>query len=359
MAFDDKYRPTNLKRVIGHETAVTRLQGMINSDSVPHAIAFFGPTSAGKTTLARAFAADVNGLKSVSESRDYIEKNAGAERSIEHVREWIGHAKYKPFHKKRIFVIDEAQGLLANQIAANAILKPLEKPSKDTIFVLCSMEPSKFKASETGRAMLNRCSQFVLEPHTTDDMLKQAKRIVKGEKMSYVDDKCLQAVVRNCMEMRTLCHTMESLQQFYHGLEKKRDLTKADIQVVLNSAESSDERLAVQLLAALYQLQYAKVHRMLLDVVDGFSFVTALMRANNYVLNTVVLNGERHRKVWASAPGKELFKIVTDKKITLGTLAAVGAMLSTVKVQVNQFAIPVEETLAGSCYTLIRALSAK
>ena len=359
MAFDDTYRPQNLSRIIGHEAQVARLRGIIKSDSKVSAIAFFGPTSAGKTTLARAFAADINGLKSIGESRDYVEKNAGAERSIEHVRDWIGHARYRPQHKKRVFVIDEAQGLLDNKIAANAILKPLEKPSKDTIFVLCSMEPTKFKASETGRAMLNRCSQFVLEPHSGSDMLKMAKRIAKGEKMTYVDEACMKAVVRNCLEMRTLCHTMESLQQYHHGMEKKRDLTKADIQVVLNSAESSDERLAVHLLTALYSLQYAKVHRLLLDVVDGFSFVTTLMRANNFVLNTTVLNGERHRKVWATASGKDLLKVVIDKKITLGTLAAVGEMLSTVKVQVNQFAIPVEDTLAGSCYKLIRALSAK
>lgn len=359
MAFDDKYRPQTLKRAIGHEAAVTRLRGMIESGNMPHALAFFGPTSAGKTTLARAFAADVNGLKSVEESRDYLEKNAGSERSIEHVREWIAHAKFRPQHKKRILLIDEAQGLLTNAPAANAILKPLEKPSKNTLFILCSMEPAKFKSTELGRAMTNRCSQFVLEPHSSADLLKQAKRIVKGEKMKYVDDDCLAAVVRQTSEMRSLAHTMEAMQQFYHGLEKKRTLSKADIQEVLNSTETADDRLAVELLAALYALQYKKVHRLLLDVADGFSFVSALMRTNTFVLNSVVLEGAKHRKVWASAPGRDLLNIVNKNKVTLGTLAAVGAMLSAVKVQVNQFAIPVEETLAGSCYNLIRSLAGK
>ena len=90
------YRPRNLSRVIGHEAAVTRLQGMVKSGKVPTAMAFFGPSGTGKTTLARAFAADINGLKAIGESRDYMEVNGSAQKTMEDVAKWRQTARFKP-----------------------------------------------------------------------------------------------------------------------------------------------------------------------------------------------------------------------------------------------------------------------
>src|SRR5690606_3524739 len=129
--------------------------------------------------LARCLAAEVNGIKDAEGHPDYIEKNGSSERSIDDARDWISIAKFKPRTNKRFIVIDEAQGLLSNKQAAQAILKPLEEPAKDTIWILCSMDPAKF-ATGDGRAIANRCTQFNLEPHTPKELLKQAVRIAKG-----------------------------------------------------------------------------------------------------------------------------------------------------------------------------------
>ena len=152
---------------------------------------------------ARALAAELNG-RPAAKQQDYMELNGTDQRSIDDIRNMIQISKFKPSSKKRIIVIDEAQGVIANAPAAAALLKPLEEPSPDTLWILCSMEPSKF-GNGNGKAIANRCTQFVLSPPSNMDCLKQATRIAKGEKMSYLDKELLKDVVRACgSEMRTL-----------------------------------------------------------------------------------------------------------------------------------------------------------
>lgn len=359
-AFHTKHRPQNLDQIIGHEAAVTRLKGAIAKGELPNALAFFGPSSAGKTTLARAFAAGVNGLKTIGESRDYTEINAAEARTIDDVRQMLQQSKFRPQHKKRVICIDEAQGFLSNAVAAQAMLKPLEEPSKDTIWILCSMDPSKFQ-SGNGKALANRCSQFVLEPHTQGDMLKQALRIAKAEKMTYVMDEersLLKTVVRNCQEMRTLSNLMESLQQYYDGMDKKpKLLSKDNVSAILASSESADDVLALTVMEAVYKGAFKVVQRSLLDVKEGFTFINKLMWLNSYVLNNMVLEGARHPKVFGSQHARTLASRAKD--VSLGQLAACHATLVEVKSQAAAFATSPEELLSARLYRLIKEIHAK
>lgn len=358
MSLHNNYRPQVLDKIIGHDIHVTRMKGIVASGKHPNAIALFGPTSAGKTTLARAFAADLNGVKSVDAMRDYLEMNGSSERSIEDIRQLQQQAKFKPQNKVRVICIDEAHGLLGNAVAANALLKILETPPKSTMFVLASMEASKFQGNQLGRALLNRCNQFVLSPHTEADRLKQAKRIAKGEGMKYVmdeDNNLLKEVARSAEEMRSLANLMESLQQYYNGLDKKPKMLKSEhVADVLKSMESSDDALALTLMTALYDKQFKIVQRTLLDVTDGFQFITKLIWLNQYVLNTMVLEGARHPKVWASAGGKALY--AKSKGVTLGTLAACNATLVAAKADAQTFATEPTTVLSVKLYELIRGL---
>jgi DNA polymerase III gamma/tau subunit len=361
MSFHTKYRPRNLERIIGHEAAVTRLRGMVTSGNIPSAIAFFGPTSAGKTTFSRALAAAINGLKDIGESRDYIEINASVDRSIDDIRQMQQTAKFRPQLKRRIICIDEAHGLLGNPVAGNAILKMLEDAPKNTTFIVCSMDPAKFQSTQLGRAIINRCSQIILSPHTPKDLLKQAYRIAKAEKMSYIMDdenKLLKMLVEGATEMRTTANLVEAAQQYYDGLEKKpKMLTKDDLSVVLASTENSDEVLAVEVMLAVYEGKFKIVQRSLLDIQESFTFVNKLLWANTYLLNTAALDGKRHPKVWPSKTAKEL--MAKAKGITLGTLAATNASLIEAKIQITQFAAPVEEVLSLRLYRLIKELYPK
>lgn len=357
-SFHTKYRPLSLKRIIGHEAHVTRLQGMINTNKLPSALLFIGPSSAGKTTLARAFASDVMGVERVDLHPDYKELNAGTTRGIDDMRDLEKIAKYKPQGKRRFIVIDEAQQLLANKAAAQAILKPLEEPVPGTTWILCSMDPTKFTQGD-GTAFSNRCKQFVLQPHSEGDMLKQAKRIAKGEKMKFViddEDKVLLEIVRASNgEMRTLANQMESVYDYYHGMEEKpKRLKVKEVLSVLESTKSADDALVIQVLLGVYGGKYKAIQRALMDVTEGFQFINKLLWANSFMLNNFVLDGKRHRKVWWSPTNKELSKQAGE--VSLGVLAGTNAALVETKAQASMFQTTPEELLSARLYRLIKEL---
>jgi DNA polymerase-3 subunit gamma/tau len=355
-----KYRPTRLDRVIGQEVAVTRIRGMIETGKIPSAIAFFGPPSSGKTTLGRVIGVEING-RSISKQQDFKEVNAADERGIDDVRELIRLSKYRPMLKKRIILIDEAHQLVSNNPAAQTLLKTLEEPSKNTLFIICSMEPEKFN-SKVGKAILSRCTQFVLEPHTNADLMKQALRIVKGEQLSYLmteDKSLLKALIRNSnQEMRTLANLMQSAQQYYDGLKvKPTTLTKAQISEVFSSTESADDKLAVDVMVGIYSMKFAAIQRALLDVADQFQFVKKLMWASSFMLNVAVLKGEKHPKLGWWGINREVHTKTKTLSLSLGTLAAVNARLIRVSSQATTFQVPATDLLSSELYYLIKSLA--
>lgn len=113
-----KYRPSVLSEVIGHEKVVTALQGIVKSGKYPSALAFFGPPSAGKTTLARCLAADTLGVSAIN-GPDFTYINMGDNRTIDDVRQLIATARLSPLGGKRRFILlDEVQAILGNAAAA-------------------------------------------------------------------------------------------------------------------------------------------------------------------------------------------------------------------------------------------------
>lgn len=227
--FDEKYRPKNLDKVIGHDKIVTRLKGIITSKAYPGALLFVGPSSAGKTTLARAFVASMFGVDSLEGNavHDFHELNAADARGIDDVRELLKVASLKPrVAPKRVFLIDEAQQLTGP--SAQLLLKPLENPPPNTMFIIGSMEPEKLP-----QAMKNRCSQFVLEAPDKESISKYVKRIAKGEGMDYMSSDLLSLVAENSnREMRSAAHIMEAVSQYVAGLGTKK-VKPEDVQTAL------------------------------------------------------------------------------------------------------------------------------
>jgi DNA polymerase III gamma/tau subunit len=354
-----KYRPKSLDRMIGQEGVVTRVRGMLKTGKIPSAIIFFGPPSAGKTTLARIIASETNG-KPVEHQQDYRELNAATQKGIDDVRELDKLSRFRAQGKRRFIVIDEAQQILTNAQAAQALLKPLEEPKADTTWIICSMEPEKF-SSTVGRAIVKRCTQFHLDPPTPADLLKQAIRIAKGEGMDYLLDEkraLLKRVVRaSNQDMRELAGLMQGVGQYYDGLDEKPDLLDASvIAEALASTESSDDETAVAYLLAVYSLKFGDAQRALLDVKDAFGFIKKLGWMSQFVLYAKVLNGEKHPALKWWGKGPELLKKTKPLDLSLGTLAAVNSKLVKIQTQALSFQVPAQDLLSAETYYLIREL---
>jgi DNA polymerase III subunit gamma/tau len=351
--FHLKYRPRKLDQVIGHEKIVDRLKGIISSKKYPNAILFTGPTSAGKTTLARCFAAEVNETDNIDNHPDYLELNAGASGKIDDIRGVIDVAKLMPQRGKRRFLtIDEAHNLTG--AAAQALLKPLENPPERTIFILCSMEPEKFSTG-TGRAIANRCSQFVLQPHSKENIVRHLKRIVKKEEMSYADEKVLAKISDNSNgEMRTAASLLEALQQ-YAASEGSKKITDEDIDSVISSTSTKDDEIAIRILLGVYAKKFSVVQRSLLDAQDSFGIINKMIWLNSFMLNNYVLRGEKHPKVWWNKHNQVLNeqtkklveKQILDPKKELHTYALTQMYLVRLRQQASSFLVP-EQNLVGS-----------
>lgn len=359
--FNTKYRPTTLDDMIGHEQAVTRIKGMIAKKAFPSALLITGPTSVGKTTIAQALAQTINGqtIDQQKQSGVYKETNGASDRSIEDIRDLIKLSKFKPLgqSQKRIILIDEAQGIVTNKPAAQALLKPIEDSGKtDTIWILCSMDPAKFQSTTDGKALLNRCVQIVLKPHTTDDKLAFAKRIVKSEKMGYLKDLDLLRVVADRAEgMRDVANQLQALGEYVAGLDKApAKLTEADLTEALSGTENEDDKLAATICASALTGKFTQAQLAILDMGEAFQVVNKMVWIAQFLLNLQVLDGKKHRKVWWAPANRMAHAALKSQQIKLGTYAAFLEMCVQLKNQSMTFTVDAQALISSMIYRFIR-----
>jgi DNA polymerase III subunit gamma/tau len=358
--FDKKYRPATLDKIIGNEKVVTRLRGIIKSGKIPKAMLFVGPSSAGKTTLARAFVADLFKVERVSEGShpDYHESNAASQRTIDDMRELLKVVRLKPrMAPRRVFFLDEAQQITGQ--AGQSILKPLEEPPPQTLFILGSMEPEKLQ-----QAMKNRCQQFVLEGYTKEEVVKYCKRIRKGEDMEYMTDDLLSVVAENSNgELRSAASIMQAISQYVAGLDKApKKIKPEDINEALSSTESIDDSVAIKYLIAIYANKPKAMQRALLDMANPFQVMNKVVTMNNWLLNQEALGVEKHKAVWWSKQNQELkdglkeYAKLDQKKI-LHAYAAVNEHMVDMKMRASGFLVPEAALMSTVAFRAMQALA--
>jgi len=354
--FHTKYRPQTLDEVIGHTKVVTQLKGFINSGKFPSALLITGPTGAGKTTIARAFARDVNG--SLSDS-SFLELNMAEGRGIDDVRALIQTAKLRPVGAPRRFILcDEVHQLVSNAPAASAFLKPLEDPVSTTTYLLCSMEPEKFSSSQTGRALAKRCVHLQLQAPTDLEKLKMAKRIARGEEMGFVTKEILAKVAEASDSMRDVANALEQLSAYYEGLTEKPDkLSEEDLSSSLSMLGTDDNLSAVKILESVYYGKFEDSFNEILDTTDSFGLLNKLVFLNWFMLTMVVRNGEAHPKVWGTKPAWALLKKFNEglelkKSQKVSLLATVNARLVTLRSDAQTFVVDEKIALASALWAL-------
>ena len=155
-----KYRPKILSDLIGQDDITKIIKGSIKLNRVAHAFLFSGTRGVGKTSVARILAKIVNCQSSSAEvldpclkcetctsidnetNMDVVEIDAASRTGVSDVREIIENINYKPMSaKKKIYIIDEVHML--SKAAFNALLKTLEEPPSDVLFIFASTEIEK------------------------------------------------------------------------------------------------------------------------------------------------------------------------------------------------------------------------
>jgi len=169
-------RPTTLNEVWGNEEAVSVLTGFLSKESRPQSYLFTGDAGTGKTTMARAYAHDLN-----VEPIDLIEINASDHTGVDDMRNLIETLQYAGFGDRRAVILDEAHYLSAN--AQSSILKLLEEPPADVYIMLATTNPEKLST-----AIKTRCIQIVSAPLDEELLIKKLRKIRREEDIDVTID---------------------------------------------------------------------------------------------------------------------------------------------------------------------------
>ena len=168
-ALYQKYRSTTFDEVIGQEYIVRSIRNAVHEGKIGHAYLFCGPRGTGKTTMARLLAKSVN-CENQNEAPcghcenciaaangthpDIIEINAANETHVEDIRDLIERSRLAPMQGlHKIYIIDEVHQL--SSAASSALLKTLEEPPENVIFILATTDPQKLLPT-----IISRCQRY-------------------------------------------------------------------------------------------------------------------------------------------------------------------------------------------------------
>ena len=200
-----KWRPQKFEDMVG-QTAVTKtLKNAIIHHKTSHAYLFTGPRGTGKTSAAKIFAKAINCLnpqdgepcndcllcKGITEGTigDVIEIDAASNNGVEEIRDIRDKARYAPTQATyKVYIIDEVHMLSTG--AFNALLKTLEEPPKNVIFILATTEPHKIPAT-----IISRTQRFDFRRITNDEIIQRLRYILEQEEITY-EEEALSVIAR-------------------------------------------------------------------------------------------------------------------------------------------------------------------
>jgi DNA polymerase-3 subunit gamma/tau len=199
-----RFRPRKFSELYGQEHVVRALRNAVINGREGQAYLFSGPRGTGKTTTARILAKVLNcenpiegepccvcdscKAVEVGTSYDVLELDAASNNGVQEIRDIIEAAALTSPGRHRVFILDEVHMLTRG--AEAALLKTLEEPPAQVVFVLATTDPQKI--SETIRSRVQHL-QFHLLP--VDELEKYVRFVIKEAELT-VDDDAINMVLR-------------------------------------------------------------------------------------------------------------------------------------------------------------------
>lgn len=189
-----KYRPQKFKDLVGQQHIKITIENQIATGKIAHAYLFCGPRAVGKTTTARLLAKAINCENrkapesepcnkcsacveiSNGNSMDVLEIDAASNTGVDNVREnVIASARVSPSKNKyKVFIIDEVHMLSISSF--NALLKTLEEPPKNVVFILATTEIHKVPGT-----IISRCQRYDFKKISNKEIIECLKEIAVKE----------------------------------------------------------------------------------------------------------------------------------------------------------------------------------
>jgi len=186
-----KYRPVRFDDVAGQDYPISIFKGALkHRDSMPRSFVVSGHWGCGKTTLVRIFARELNNLSGCSEAqaqRFYFEFDSSVMGRVEDLRKLREDFFYSTSEYIKVICFDEMH--LVSRTAQGSLLKVLEAPPPNVVFVFVTTEADKVL-----KTILSRSVEVELALLSPAQIERNLRRVIALEGIT-ASDKVIQAVV--------------------------------------------------------------------------------------------------------------------------------------------------------------------
>ena len=231
-----KYRPIVFDDIVGQENVTKILKNQIKSNKISHAYIFSGCRGTGKTSAAKIFARAINCLnpkdgepcneceicKKILDNAttDVVEMDAASNNSVENIRQIRQEVVYSTVDAKyRVYIIDEAHMLTTS--AFNALLKTLEEPPENVVFILATTEQHKIPIT-----ILSRCLKFEFNRLSKNDISRRVKYVLEAENVKYEEEAVNYIATLADGALRDALSILDRCQNEYKDILKYDDILK-------------------------------------------------------------------------------------------------------------------------------------
>ncbi|HXX61699.1 MAG TPA: DNA polymerase III subunit gamma/tau [Candidatus Sulfotelmatobacter sp.] len=190
LAIYRRWRAQTFGQMVGQAAVVETLRNAVRLDRLSHGFLFVGPRGTGKTSMARILAKAVNcpnavdgepddtceACAAIREGRalDVVEIDAASNNTVDDMRELLPRVYTATADlRRKVFIIDEVQRITQGW---DVLLRTLEDPPDDVLFIFCTTEPSKIRP-----AVLSRVQRFTFRPLTVAEISGKLERILADE----------------------------------------------------------------------------------------------------------------------------------------------------------------------------------
>jgi DNA polymerase III subunit gamma/tau len=192
-----QWRAQNFGQIVGQQAVVETLRNAVRLERLAHGLLFVGPRGTGKTSMARILAKAVNCLNlrdgepcdvcepcsAIRDGRalDVVELDAASNNRVDDMRELLPRVYTAAADlRRKVFIIDEVQRIKEGW---DVLLKTLEEPPDDVLFVFCTTDPSQIRP-----AVISRLQRFTFRPLSEEQIEGKLRRIVESMERSVEEE---------------------------------------------------------------------------------------------------------------------------------------------------------------------------
>lgn len=342
VALSNKYRPKTITDIVGQSAVKRILAASIEQQRIPSAYLFHGGRGTGKTSTARIMAKSLNCLAvdrptvspcgdcnncrsiAISNSLDVIEIDAASNNGVDAVRSLIESVGFSALNSRyRVVIIDECHQLTTQ--AQNALLKTLEEPPNNVLFILATTEPHRILDT-----IRSRCQAHNFKKISSSEIAEYLARVAEEEQIEYEPEALRAIALSSEGGLRDCLNTLDSLSS----------LNKVTLDNVLEAIGAANIRGMLPLLKCLSQNNIKAALKSARAIeLSPESFIDTLLQAYRHCM-VIKAVGDARSLVEVSEDVyttlEEVSKTFTNSQLSTGFDILKNALVDATKVKIKK-----------------------